>query len=229
MTVRRHELTDAEWERLARLLPPEKPKTGKPNKSHRLILNGILWKLRTGAPWRDLPERYGPWETVYTRVRRWRPAGVGPAGLSGRQGLRQSGATRAVSAAGHPAHDPAAVHRSAQRAVRPGDLSAARASGAADQPLQTVPQPGHALRQARRELSRALDDCDDYHLDQSYALKTVPSDHRRRAPRCQRDPGRGPAPRGPRRAAVPGLPAALRERGGAEPGHDARHEPPRGW
>lgn len=76
MTVRRHEITDAEWERLAPLLPPERPRTGRPNKSHRLIVNGILWKLRTGAPWRDLPERYGPWESVYTRFRRWRLAGV---------------------------------------------------------------------------------------------------------------------------------------------------------
>lgn len=76
MTVRRHELTDAEWERLAPLLPPERPKTGRPNKAHRLVVNAIVWKLRTGAPWRDLPERYGPWESVYTRCRRWRLAGV---------------------------------------------------------------------------------------------------------------------------------------------------------
>ena len=76
MTDRRHELSEAEWERLAPLLPPERPKTGRPNKSHRLIVNAISWKLRTGAPWRDLPERYGPWESVYTRFRRWRVAGV---------------------------------------------------------------------------------------------------------------------------------------------------------
>jgi transposase len=76
MTIRRHELTDAEWERLAPLLPPERPQVGRPNKAHRGIINGILWKLRTGAPWRDLPERYGPWESVYTRFRRWRLAGV---------------------------------------------------------------------------------------------------------------------------------------------------------
>src|SRR2546421_11948953 len=82
MTVRRHEITDAEWERLAPLLPPERPRTGRPNKSHRLIVNGILWKLRTGAPWRDLPERYGPWESVYTRFRRWRVAGGGDRGLA---------------------------------------------------------------------------------------------------------------------------------------------------
>jgi transposase len=76
MTVRRHELSDAEWERLAPLLPPEQPKVGRPNKAHRSVVNGILWKLRTGAPWRDLPERYGPWATVHTRFRRWRLAGV---------------------------------------------------------------------------------------------------------------------------------------------------------
>ena len=79
MTVRRHDVTDAQWARLAPLLTelaPQKPKTGKPNTDHRLIVNGILWKLRTGAPWRDLPERYGPWQTVYSRFRRWRLAGI---------------------------------------------------------------------------------------------------------------------------------------------------------
>jgi transposase len=69
-------LTNTQWERLAPLLPPEKPAVGKPNKDHRGVVNGILWKLRTGAPWRDLPERYGPWSTVYSRFRRWRLAGV---------------------------------------------------------------------------------------------------------------------------------------------------------
>lgn len=73
---RRHELSDEQWARLAPLLPPEKPRTGRPNKDHRTVLNGILWVLRTGAPWRDLPERYGPWTTVYSRFRRWQQAGV---------------------------------------------------------------------------------------------------------------------------------------------------------
>jgi len=40
-------------------LPPQKPPVGKPNRDHRTVLNGILWRLRTGAPWRDLPARYG--------------------------------------------------------------------------------------------------------------------------------------------------------------------------
>ncbi len=57
---RRHELTDDHWDRLAPLLPPQRPTTGRPAKDHRTVLNGILWVLRTGAPWRDLPERYGP-------------------------------------------------------------------------------------------------------------------------------------------------------------------------
>ena len=74
--MNRHELTDAQWERLAPLLPPQKPTTGRPNHDHRRILNGILFRLKTGIPWRDLPERYGSWRTVYSRYRRWQQAGV---------------------------------------------------------------------------------------------------------------------------------------------------------
>lgn len=76
MTKRRHELDDEQWAQLAALLPPEKPKTGRPSLAHRQVVNGILWVLRTGAPWRDLPERYGNWKTVYSRFRRWREAGI---------------------------------------------------------------------------------------------------------------------------------------------------------
>jgi transposase len=72
----RGELTDQQWERLKPLLPAEKPGTGRPNADHRRIIDGILWRERTGAPWRDLPERYGPWSTVYSRFWRWREAGV---------------------------------------------------------------------------------------------------------------------------------------------------------
>jgi transposase len=71
---KRHELTDAQWDRLRPLLPPHKP--GRPRQDDRRILNGILWKLATGAPWRDLPERYGPWQSVYTRFWRWTQAGI---------------------------------------------------------------------------------------------------------------------------------------------------------
>ena len=74
MATRRHELSEAEWERLRPLLPPPKP--GPARTDDRLVVNAILWKLATGAPWRDLPERYGPWQSVYTRFRRWTGAGV---------------------------------------------------------------------------------------------------------------------------------------------------------
>ncbi len=59
------------------LLPPERSgRKGRPYRSHREVLNGIVWILRTGAPWRDLPERYGPWKTVYDRFRRWCKMGL---------------------------------------------------------------------------------------------------------------------------------------------------------
>ena len=72
----RFELTDWQWERLEPHLPPEKPRVGRRNDDHRTILNGILWVLRTGAPWRDLPRRYGPVGTVSSRLYRWRKAGI---------------------------------------------------------------------------------------------------------------------------------------------------------
>ena len=72
----RGDFTDAQWERLKSLLPLQKPKTGRPSHGHRTIINGILWILRTGAPWRDLPARYGNWKTVSSRYYRWREAGV---------------------------------------------------------------------------------------------------------------------------------------------------------
>ena len=73
--VRRHELTDQAWAEIAPLLPP----TGRPGgqwAEHRRVVNGILWKLSTGVPWRDLPERYGPWQTCYERFRRWQADGT---------------------------------------------------------------------------------------------------------------------------------------------------------
>jgi transposase len=68
--VGRGELTDKAWAQLAPLLPRNRQRGGR-WWDHRTVLNGILWKLRTGAPWRDLPERYGPWQTCYDRLVRW--------------------------------------------------------------------------------------------------------------------------------------------------------------
>ena len=73
---RRGDLTNAQWEKLKPLLPPQKPLVGRPQQDHRTTINGILWIVRTGAPWRDLPERYGAWQTVSGRFYRWRQTGV---------------------------------------------------------------------------------------------------------------------------------------------------------
>ena len=70
----RYDLSDAEWTVIAPLLP-NKPR-GMPRVDDRRVLNGIFWRIRTGAPWRDVPERYGPYTTVYNRYNRWRKAGI---------------------------------------------------------------------------------------------------------------------------------------------------------
>jgi transposase len=67
----RHDLTDAEWERVALLLPDLAPRRGGRWADHRQVLNGVFWRSRTGSPWRDLPPEFGHWKTVYNRHRRW--------------------------------------------------------------------------------------------------------------------------------------------------------------
>ena len=74
MSQRRYELTDFEWSIIEPLLP-NKPR-GVPRADDRKVLNGIYWRLRTGSPWADIPERYGPPTTCYNRFVRWRKAGV---------------------------------------------------------------------------------------------------------------------------------------------------------
>src|SRR5271168_170866 len=74
MHKRRYELTDFEWSIIGPLLP-NKPR-GVPRVDDRRVLNGIYWRLRTGSPWADIPERYGPATTCYNRFVRWRKIGV---------------------------------------------------------------------------------------------------------------------------------------------------------
>ena len=69
--LRRHEINDQDWERIKNILPPENTGEGRPSKSNRVMFNGMLWIDKTGAPWRDLPDRFGPWQTVYSRFRLW--------------------------------------------------------------------------------------------------------------------------------------------------------------
>ena len=74
---RRYELTDEEWERIKGYFPErEAGQKGRPRNEDRPILNGILWIVRSGAAWRDLPERYGAWSTVYSRFVQWQEEGL---------------------------------------------------------------------------------------------------------------------------------------------------------
>ncbi|EBU8907018.1 IS5 family transposase, partial [Salmonella enterica subsp. enterica] len=73
----RYELSDTAWALISSLLPPEhSQKVGHPYVEHRRVINGMFWVLCSGAPWRDLPERYGPWKTVYNRFNRWSKSGI---------------------------------------------------------------------------------------------------------------------------------------------------------
>ena len=76
--MRRYELSEQKWARIASLMPhrAHHGEAGHPFNDPRPIVNGILWVLHTGAPWRDLPERYGPWETVFKCFNRWRQDGT---------------------------------------------------------------------------------------------------------------------------------------------------------
>ncbi|MDQ2742077.1 MAG: transposase [Chloroflexota bacterium] len=69
------ELTDTRWERIAALLPPPSI-GGRPAQDHRRLLAGMLWIMRTGATWREVPPHFGSWHTVYTRYQDWRTVGI---------------------------------------------------------------------------------------------------------------------------------------------------------
>jgi len=72
----RHDLTDAQWAALQRLLPKAKKPGRPPTWTKRLLVNGIRWRVRAGTPWRDVPAEYGSWQAIYALFRRWQRAGV---------------------------------------------------------------------------------------------------------------------------------------------------------
>lgn len=69
-------LRGEEWEKIYPLLPSQEGKQGRPRKNDRLVIEGILWILRTGAPWRDLPSEFGSWKTIYSRFYFWTLKGI---------------------------------------------------------------------------------------------------------------------------------------------------------
>lgn len=73
---RRYELTDEQWAKVEPLLSGRQGTRGRPADNNRQFLNAVMWIARTGAPWRDLPERYGDWKNTHRRFSRWATRGV---------------------------------------------------------------------------------------------------------------------------------------------------------
>lgn len=69
--MRRHELTDEQWDQICPHLPGQKHHPGRTGVDNRLFVNAVFWIAKTGAPWRDLPERFGNWNSVFQRYNRW--------------------------------------------------------------------------------------------------------------------------------------------------------------
>ncbi|NCL73370.1 IS5 family transposase [Rhodococcus sp. YH1] len=137
----RADLTDVQWARLAPLLPCAK-KNGRPPKwTKRQLIDGIRWRIRVGAPWRDVPDRYGPWQTVYGLFRRWQRDGVWAQVLTGLQTI--------ADAAGEVVWDVSVdsaimrAHQHAAGARRDGDEQAEPAGGVVIEPVD------HALGRSR--------------------------------------------------------------------------------
>lgn len=74
--VKRYELTDKQWDRIQAILPGRSTTVGVTAKDNRQFVHGVMWILRSGARWRDLPERYGDWKNTHRRFTRWAASGV---------------------------------------------------------------------------------------------------------------------------------------------------------
>lgn len=74
--VKRYELTDGQWDRIRELFPGKASDPGRTAEDNRRFVNAVLWVLRSGTHWHDLPERYGKWKTVHTRFARWAKSGI---------------------------------------------------------------------------------------------------------------------------------------------------------
>jgi len=72
----RRELTDAQWARIEKLVPGKEGDKGRHGEDNRLFVDAVLWIARTGSPWRDLPDAFGNWNSVFQRFRRWARKGV---------------------------------------------------------------------------------------------------------------------------------------------------------
>jgi transposase len=123
--LRRHDLTDAQW-RLLEPLMPAHPRQGHRWHNHRSIIDGVFHRVRTGTPWRDLPERFGPWQTVYNRHRRWSADGTWERILAALQAGCDEAEGRAWTVAVDSTIVRAHQHAAGARHATPKDVDAER-------------------------------------------------------------------------------------------------------
>lgn len=130
--ARRHDLTDAQWAGLRRVLPAEPGRGRPPRWTKRQIIDGIRWRVRTGVPWRDVPEVYAPWQTLYRWFRRWQRDGTWAKVLAG----LQAGADAAAKIVWTVSVDStiSRAHQHAAGARRDGHLQKEPPGGVATEP-----------------------------------------------------------------------------------------------
>jgi transposase len=121
----RHDLSDAEWARLAPLMPAH-PRQGHRWNDHRTVISGIMFRTRAGCPWRDLPECYGNWKTVYNRHRRWAGDGTWEKVLDALRAGCDRGEGPAWAAAADATVIRAHQHAAGARHAAPKDIPAQR-------------------------------------------------------------------------------------------------------
>ena len=121
------------WARVEPLLPDRAPRPGRPWRDHRLVVEAIIWRFRTGSPWRDLPDRFGPWQTVWYRFDRWSKDGTFDKILAVLQGAAQAAGevdwTVSVDSTIARAHQHAAGARRSGGSVSVVDPPAGRKGG----------------------------------------------------------------------------------------------------
>ncbi|MFJ4633946.1 IS5 family transposase [Streptomyces sp. NPDC088847] len=153
----RGDLTNAEWERLESFLPLGGARGGRWS-DHRRVINGVLYRVRTGVQWRDLPERFGPWETVYKRHRRWSADGTWLMLLSRVQAAEDAAGridwdvsvdSTAVRAHQHPAGARKAPGRGSSKGGLPGDEPGRSGASETGRPTGGGGQVGECLGRSR--------------------------------------------------------------------------------
>lgn len=152
----RGDLTDAQWDRLEPLLPVSNGRCGR-WRDHRQVVNGVLYRIRTGVHWRDLPERYGPWKTVHERHRRWSADGTWEMLLRRIQAEADAAgeidwdvSVDSTSVRAH--HHAAGARHAPPPAIKGGSAQAVRAARIW---AELIDRPAEMVREARRSAGRA--------------------------------------------------------------------------